>query len=251
MRIIYFLFAAVALNFLHVERLAAEDVVSLRGTTNIENIRGLVKPVKRAVISSEISGRILEIRFKAGEHFGKGDLLVKFDCALYLAELEAAKAKFEAEEKRYENNKKLLALNAISDIEVDLSKAEMEMARADMKIKDIVSTHCFIKAPYNGRVIDVIANEHESVLADQELMSILNDELLEIELIVPSNWLVKIKQGEQFVFSVDETRKEYPAEVVQVGAIVDPVSQTVRLRGKFTENVKDVLSGMSGTAIFK
>ena len=229
----------------------AQDSNSYNQLANVESIRGLVKPSKKAVLSSEIAGRITDIKFSAGEKFNKGDVLVKFDCALYQAELSSANAKLKAEEKRYTNNKKLLALNAISDIDVQLSKAEMEMAKADARVKNIITTHCSIRAPYSGRVIDVMVNEYESVLADQELLSILNDKELEIDLIVPSFWLARLSRNEKFTFSVDETAKEYAAKVLHIGAVVDPVSQTIRLTGKFEGAVEDVLSGMSGSAIFK
>ena len=218
--------------------------------SSIENIRGLVKPRNRAVLSSEISGRIIEIAYKPGERFNQNDQLIRFDCSLYNAELASARARFNAERKRYENNKKLLDLNAISDIEVELSMAEMEIAGSEVTIRNIRTNHCIITAPYTGRVIDVIVNEHESVLEDQELIFILDDQFLEIELIVPSAWLTSLKIGEEFTFTVDETGKDYLARINQIGATVDPVSQTVRLVGQFDQQTNEVLTGMSGTAIF-
>lgn len=228
----------------------AQDVRISTELSNIENIRGLVKPRNRAVLSSEISGRVAQIMFKPGERFNKGDQLIRFDCSLYNAELASARARFNAEKKRYENNQKLLELNAISDIEVELSRAEMEIAEAEVTIRNIRARNCLIVAPYTGRVIDIVVNEYESVLADQELISILDDQVLEIELIVPSAWLISLKNGEGFSFAVDETNKEYRAKIVQIGATVDPVSQTVRLVGEFDQQTEDVLSGMSGTAVF-
>ena len=61
--------------------------LSAHAEQNEESIRGLVKPQKRAVISSEIPAKILSIPFKDGESFKKGETLVKFDCSLYQAEL--------------------------------------------------------------------------------------------------------------------------------------------------------------------
>lgn len=217
---------------------------------SVENIRGLVKPRHRAALFSEISGRIIDIRYLAGQRFKKGELLIKFDCALYEADLASARAKYEADIKQFENNKKLLELNAISDIEVELSSARMHMSEAEASIKSIVSKNCQIIAPYSGRVIDVKANLYESVVAGQELISILDDQYLDIDLIVPSSWLNTLDEGVEFTFLVDETRKKYSAHILQIGAIVDPVSQTVRLTGEFTGNIDDVLSGMSGTAYF-
>lgn len=229
----------------------SQNLIMSTNSNNIENIRGLVKPKSRAVLSSGIPGKIDEIRFGIGERFNEGDLLIRFDCERYLAELESANAKFNAESKKYENNKKLLELNATSNIDVEVSLAEMEFAKAEATIKRITADDCLMTAPYSGRVIDVLVNEYETVLADQELISILNDQQLEIELIVPSTWLVEMKIGEEFSFSVDETGMDYSAKIIQIGAIVDPVSQTVRLIGVFTEVTEDVLSGMSGTAIFE
>lgn len=229
----------------------SQDFMTNVNVNNIENIRGLVKPKSSAVLSSGIPGKIEEISFGVGERFNEGDLLIKFDCERYLAELASANARFYAESKRYENNKKLLELNATSNIDVEVSLAEMEFAKAEATIKRITANDCSITAPYSGRVIDVLVNEFETVLADQELISILNDQQLEIELIIPSTWLIEMKIGEEFGFTVDETGREYMAKIIQIGAIVDPVSQTVRLIGEFTETTEDVLSGMSGTATFQ
>ena len=229
----------------------SQELFTGANVNNIENIRGLVKPRNKAVLSSGIPGKILDIRFGVGDRFNEGDLLIQFNCGRYQAELESANARFKAEYKKYENNQKLLALNATSEIDVEVSLAEMEIARAESTIKRIAVNDCLIKAPYTGRVIDVLVNEYETVLADQQLISILNDQVLEIELIIPSNWLIEMNLGEEFNFAVDETGKDYIANITQIGAIVDPVSQTVRIIGEFVNKPEDVLSGMSGTAIFK
>ncbi len=220
------------------------------GSANTETIRGLIKPRKEAILSSQISGQIIELGFKSGERFNQNDLLVRFDCAMYEADLNSARARLQADQKQYENNRKLLELNAISNIEVELSRSEVDVARAETRIKQITTEHCVIRAPYNGRVIDVMVNQFESVGADQELISILDDQDLEIELIVPSTWLTSIREGEGFTFTIDETGGSYQARISQIGAIVDPVSQTVRLLGEFQNQTNNVLSGMSGTANF-
>ncbi len=215
-----------------------------------ETIRGLVKPQKKTVISSEIPAKIINIPFKDGETFKQGDLLIKFDCSLYYAKLASANAVHEAKLKKYENNIELLSFDATSNIEVELSKAEMKKAEAEVQIANLRIKHCTIKAPYSGRVIDVLANEYESVDMEIELISILNDKQLEIELIVPSKWLGWLKRGEVFDFLVDETNQKYPAKISRIGAVVDPVSQTIRVTGLFDASSEDILSGMSGTAFF-
>ena len=216
-----------------------------------DNVRGLIKPVEKAIISSEITAKVNELPFKSGDRFKKGDLLVGFDCSFYRADLASADAAFKSRQNIYKNNKELLALNAISDIDVSISESEMQVARADRTMKAIRVNQCQIKSPYSGRVIELAINEHETVPADKEILSILNDRDLEIELIVPSNWLNWLKEGEPFSFIIDETGKTLNAKVAKIAAVVDPVSQTIKLIGKFDDDINGVLSGMSGTAQFK
>lgn len=230
--------------------IAADDNLFSNGIVS-DNVRGLIKPVEKAIISSEIAGKINNIPFKSGDRFKKGDELVNFDCSFYRADLASAEAAYQSKQNIYENNKQLLALNAMSDIDVSISKSEVEMARADRTMRAIRVNQCKIKAPYSGRVIEVAVNEHETVPADKEILSILNDSELEIELIVPSNWLNWLSTGESFSFLIDETGKTLDAKVSKTGAVVDPVSQTIKLIGKFEGQLDGVLSGMSGTAQFK
>jgi len=217
---------------------------------DINNIRGLVKPVTSATISSELPARIIKLPYNMGDSFSKGKTLVQFDCSLHNAELSAAKAELEAEQKKHENNLQLLDLNAISKIEVDISAANVKKADAEKQIANVRVKRCLIRAPYDGRVIEALVNEHESVSPDQPLISILSDKKLEIELIVPSAWLTWLKKDIEFQFLIDETGRSHNAKVAQLGASVDPVSQTIRVKGIFESNSGEVLSGMSGTAKF-
>jgi RND family efflux transporter MFP subunit len=218
---------------------------------DVNNIRGLVKPITSATISSEIHARITRLPYHMGDTFIKGKTLVKFDCSLHNAELAAARAELEAEKKKHENNLQLLALNAISKIEVDISETSVKKADAEMQIANVRVRRCVINAPYDGRVIETLVNEHESVGPDQPLLSILSDKKLEIELIVPSVWLTWLKNDIKFQFLIDETGRNHKARVAQLGASVDPVSQTIRVKGVFESNIDQVLSGMSGTAKFR
>ncbi len=253
MKVIKSVFFVLAFNALFVfSKVNAADEDLFGNGIVADNVRGLIKPVEKAIISSEIAGKINSISFKSGEVFKKGEVLVSFDCSFYRADMASADAAYKSKQKVYENNKQLLALNAISDIDVDISKSEVEMARAERTMRTIRVNQCKIKAPYDGRVIELAVNEHERVPADKEILSILNDKNLEIELIVPSNWLNWLTVGEAFAFQVDETGKTLDAKVSKIGAVVDPVSQTIKLTGKFDDQrLIDVLSGMSGTALFK
>ena len=218
--------------------------------SDLNTVRGVVKPAEEAVISSELQARVKRIPFRDGQGFKKGDLLVEFDCAKYWADLAAAKAELEGREKTAVNNQELAKLNGIGQLEVDVSETEVKQAAAAVRSAQVAVRHCKITAPFSGRVVKALVHPHESVNPYDEVLSVLNDKTFEIELILPSTSLRWVTQNSVFKFFIDETQELYLAKVVEIGARVDPVSQTIRVFGQFKEQPSQVLAGMSGSARF-
>ena len=57
-----------------------------------QEIRGVLRALDRALLSSELNARVLEMPYREGESFRRGDLLIRFDCAAYQAQLAASQA---------------------------------------------------------------------------------------------------------------------------------------------------------------
>ncbi len=218
--------------------------------SELNTIRGVVKPSSEATLASQIEGRISRLPFKDGQRFKKGNTLVQLDCAKYKAQLASAQAEHAGRKKTLENNARLLKLHAIGSLEVEVAHAEVKKAFEAIKISQVNVRGCRIRAPFSGRVDKLLVNEHENVFPNDELLSILDDRRLEIDLILPSKSLGWLKAGTRFKFTVDETGRTHAAKIREIGARVDPVSQTIQVIGVFQGARKDVLAGMSGTATF-
>ncbi len=219
-------------------------------TSGLDTIRGLIKPAVSATISSDIQARIIHLPFKDGQRFKKGQALVKFDCKKYHAELNAARTEYEARKMTLENNLEMASLNSIGQLEVDMAKVDVKKSITAINIATINTQHCTIHAPFSGRVIKMLVHQYESVNPYDELFSILDDSRFEVELILPSSSISWLKKGMTFQFTVDETGQTHSGTVTDLGASIDPVSQTIRVSGKFKHKPKSMLSGMSGSALF-
>ena len=216
----------------------------------LSTIRGVVKATAQATLASQVQGRISQLPFKEGQRFRKGALLVALDCSKYEAELASAQAEHRGKEKIYENNLSLSSHQAVGQLELEVSQADAEKAFAAVRAAQVNVNGCTVRAPFPGRVVKMIVNEHENVFPNDQLISLLDDSLLEIELILPSKSLAWLKVGTPFEYAVDETGLRYPAAVQEIGANVDPASQTVKVKGLFRTQPRNVLAGMSGTASF-
>lgn len=212
--------------------------------------RGLVVARQHAMLSSEIAARVLTLPRREGETFNASEVLATFDCRLFEAQREKVRAERDAARKKLENNQRLAVTQSIGVLEVALSESEVAKAEAEFTMTDLNVQRCAIAAPYNGRVLRVMANEHDSVRQQQEILEIVDLASLEMEIIVPSLWLTWLRQGTKLMIHIDETGASLPATLSTLGASVDAVSQTVRVRARFDALNERLIPGMSGTAKF-
>ena len=213
-------------------------------------IRGVVRPLRQAAIATEIVAKVETIGFREGERFKKGQLLIAFDCRRHMAELASAEAQHQEMKVALETNAFLEKRNAGSRQDLEIAKARAAKAAADVDGLRVRLDQCMIKAPFDGRVAELTINEHEMPVTGKPIIAVLADGELEIDLILPSDWLGWLKEKMEFTFVIDETARSYQGEVVRIGAAVDTISQTIKITGRFGNVDAAVLPGMSGAATF-
>jgi RND family efflux transporter MFP subunit len=216
----------------------------------VADIRVLLVGKLETTLSSQISARIQKIHVSGGESFRKNQRLVDFDCRILMAELNKAKATLQAAEKTHEANLKLQKFQAISGLEVALTEADVLKAEADVRLNRAQVSLCSVDAPFSGKVVKVHETRYASVPSGTPLLDIIDDSQLEMQLHVPSVWLSKLKAGNTFKVHIDETDTDYTAEILRLGAKIDPVSQTLEISARITDKAPELLSGMSGSARF-
>lgn len=212
------------------------------------DIRVQLSPVRQTTLSSEIAGKITELTIKEGERFKAGDQLVAFDCSVHQAQLARSAAVEEGSRKKLEVANRLDKLNSISVADVAQAQAAMAVSRAESGVNRAMLKRCVINAPFSGRVSSRSVQRWEYVAEGKELLGLYDDSGFELELIVPSRWLGQLEPGHAFKVHLDETGRDYPAQISRIGAIVDPISQSVKVFGRITQNDPQLLPGMSGVA---
>lgn len=212
--------------------------------------RGMLVAVHRPVISSEITAKVKTLPLRVGEHFEKDALLVRFEDDLIRAQQDKTEAELEAARLQLENNRELERLQSIGTLEVALADVEVKKRLAEKEITDITLERCSIRAPFNGRVVDIFVDEHEYVGAKEKLMEIVSTDQVEIEVLAPAQWLTWLTPGLEFTVELDAIDFKTGAKVITVGATVDPVSEMVQIRGRLDRTAKQLLPGMSANVFF-
>jgi len=212
--------------------------------------RGVVKSLDRAMLSAEISARVVRMPFREGDSFKKGQNLVVFDCRLFKAQYDKVTSEVTAAKAKLENDKRLDKVGSIGKLDIVLSQAKLDASQAELRLARINKERCNIKAPWNGRVVSRQINVQESAELNQPLLEIVSKQNLELEVVVPGTWLSWLAVGTSFTVRIDETGEEYQGTVKVIGSAVHATSQTVSLRTDISGDTQKLLPGMSGTVLF-
>ncbi len=215
------------------------------------NIRAQLIPKRYAVLSAEIGAKISSIHVREGERFRVGQVLVTFDCALQVAQLEKAKAQVFAAQGVWDGSQRLSKFNAMGEVELRNSEAELLKSKAEQSYLLAAVNKCQISAPYNGRTGEWKAREEQYVQQGQPLLEIVDDSAYELEFLVPTSYLSWLKPGYKFTVLIEDTHKVYPAKFVRFTAKADPVSQTTKVIGLIEGRTDALMAGMSGKVLLE
>ncbi|HEX8516784.1 MAG TPA: efflux RND transporter periplasmic adaptor subunit [Bacteroidia bacterium] len=199
-KIIWIIIAGVALlvTVIMLKNCSGDDSIAVtlentkkRNLTEMVSANGKIQPEVEVKISSDVSGEIVELFVKEGDHVKKGDLLCKINPLIYesnssrmvatlnaskanlsnaKARLEQIKAAFVNAEASYLRNKKLFESGAISQSDYDIAKATYEGAKADVKgAEDNVDA-----SEYNVKSTEASLKEANDNLAKTNIYSPVN-----------------------------------------------------------------------------
>lgn len=213
--------------------------------------RGIVRPLNQSSIAVDIPARVKKLHYREAQSFKAGDILVTFDCERLQAEYAAVEAVHREMKLGLESNTYLDKRGAVGRIDLEISRARVDKADGEARSLAARLKQCSVVAPYDGRITELRINEHEIPQGGQPFISIVDESKFEIDLILPSTALRVLGSGAELTFKIDETGIAYEAEVLRLGAAVDPVSQTVKVIARFKNPDDRVLAGMSGSAVFK
>jgi RND family efflux transporter MFP subunit len=205
----------------------------------------LIAPVP--VLSSVVSAPVREIHCRFGESFAKGDPLVTLDDALYVANLEAAEAAFNAERVKCEALKNLYEEGNASLVDRERAVGLMMEAQRNLVNAREKMLGCRICAPFDGRVGELLVDEHEWVELGRPLIRLVNDSSLLAQFLLDEEWFDQVKPGIKVKISVTATRQEIEGTIKYIAAEVDPASGTFEVRAEVDNASGRLRTGMNAS----
>lgn len=128
---------------------------------------GTLNPVALINVGSQVSGTVIELNADFNDHVKKGQILLKLDPTIFNAQIKQSMASLASAEANrrlalanFERNQKLVAQSYISNVTLEQSKRELDVADANLKLSsaqlDRVKAdleNSIIRSPIDGVII--------------------------------------------------------------------------------------------------
>ena len=196
-------------------------------------------------ITSEVSGVIKSINFESGQEVESGKLLVQLDNRSEQARLDAAKAKFEADNSQ---NKRLLKLKDkefVTSNDLDTQASLVNIARAEVGVSQAALGKKSINAPFSGKLGIRLIDVGEYISPGAPIVTLQSVDRLLLDFTLPESNFRDLAVGQKISFKV----RSYPDQdfVGQVKAwnpVLDENTRNVSIRAEVDNISGDLAPGM-------
>ncbi len=238
--------------------------VEFRDVDQTYAVEGLVEAVKQATVSSQIAGRIIELKFDVGDYVRKGAVIARIDESVVgqqvagsRAQVDQARALLDNTRAQYERAKQLFAQKFISQAALDKSTAEYKAAQAQASASlagagEAAATRRFatIVAPFSGVVSARHIELGEMAQPGKPLLTGFDPKDLRVEVSVPEYKLPAVREQARAMVEIPSINKWVKATQVTVLPAADVKTHVSRVRLALPEDVRDVYPGMFARAHF-
>jgi membrane fusion protein (multidrug efflux system) len=230
------------------EPMESVTVVEAKERTHRQSVSsiGTVSALRSITLQNEVPGTVRQVHFTSGQIVAPGTLLVTLDVSVELAELkelEARAALAETQLKRMESAGKT---KAISELEVDRARAELDVALAQVaRIKAVIARK-MIRAPFRARagISDVHPGQY---LNEGTQLTTLQgvDEFAHVDFAVAQQVAAGLRNGDRVqIYTINET-KPIMASIVAIDSRIDPTTRNATLRARINGGADGPAPGAS------
>ena len=169
------------------------------------------------VVSSQVTGRVVELLVDEGGLVKQGDVLAKLETRELTASLKSARARYQLAKDDYARNKKLYADKMISSRQFETVKSAFQVASAGLDLAKIQYDNAEIEAPIAGTVMVKAIEAGELANIGTPIVTLADLASLNLMVYLPEDQVGKVNLGDIVDVSVDSFPDEkFPGKVIYI-----------------------------------
>jgi membrane fusion protein (multidrug efflux system) len=203
-------------------------------------------------VTSETAGRVEEILFAEGNRVNSGDVLVKLDDSLALAELKDAEARLGLAQATYNRSRGLQKTGAVTRQALDEALTNLEVAKAAVELARTRAAMMQVKAPFDGILGFRTVSVGAYVTAGTKLVNLEKIDELKVGFSVPEVFLAQLSPGQKVEVAVDAWPGEiYEGTIYAINPHIDVNGRALQVRASLDNNSMKLRPGLLARVIVK
>jgi RND family efflux transporter MFP subunit len=227
------------------------------GLSGTREYPGRIKAVQQADMAFEVAGRINEFVYKEGQRAEAGAVLARLDPRDYQNQLEQARAGERNRRTYLGRIAQAHKTGAVPDQDLSDAQAQVEVAAAEVKIRQKALDDTILRAPFDGIMSRKLVEDFANVQAKEPVLIFEDDSRLKIKVSVPERDMAGRRPSREDLDEVNERLQPkvvvtslpddaFPARLKELATTADPTTRTFEATFQF-QQAEDivVLPGMT------
>ena len=219
------------------------DIEAVGGRT----FPGLAEANEEVNLAFEVAGSIVERPVNKGDQVKAGQLLARLDPRDFENALKASKAELARAVAHRDRIKQAAAAGAVAQQDLTDAEASVQVAQADVKIKEKSLEDATIVAPFDGLIAATYAENFQAVQPKQKVLRLLDISRIKVTIDIPESGISLVPYAKDVRASFEAfPDREFPASVKEIGTEASQSTRTypVTLLVEQPDDVQ-VLPGMA------
>jgi len=194
---------------------------------------GTVLALRSITLRNELPGTVRHVRLTPGEIVEAGFVLVTLDVSVEEAELKAQEAQAALAKSVLDRRRNLRQDLATAEEEVDRSRADLDVALAQIARTKAIIARKTIRAPFRSRV--GIADVHPGQYLNEgtQLTTLQGvDDAAHVDFAVAQPVAAGLQVGDVVTVSAGSDSAPIPAKIVAIDARIDPATRNAMVRAR-------------------
>lgn len=162
-----------------------------------KDFSGIVEAVDYVKLAFRVSGQIINLPVVEGQRVKKGQLIAAIDPRDLALQYAADKSAYETAAAQVERNKRLLARQAISVQEYEISVSTFQQKKSAYELSSNNMQDTRLTAPFDGSIEKRLVENYQRVNSGEGIVQLVNTKKLRIKFTIPDAYLYLLRSKDQ------------------------------------------------------
>jgi membrane fusion protein (multidrug efflux system) len=192
-------------------------------------IQGSIQTDDVVMVSSEMGGRVIDLKVQEGQSVNRGQLIAKLDLESIQKQIAEVETSLDLAREVYERQQRLWEQNIGSELQYLEAQNAVDRLERTLETLQFNYEKSSVYAPISGVVERVIVKEGEMTGPGSPIVQILNTREVMVVADVPENYLRAVQKGEMVDIEIPALNDQRKAKVTEVGRTINPGNRTFNI----------------------